>query len=73
MTQTPICFECEHFRQYQPLPFITPGECRWEPLGDIPDWLQTWLDTTDNYYGPKREVSTRWPVLTCQAFKETPK
>ena len=72
MSRLPICFECVHFAQYQPLHFRTPGECKWEPGESMPEWLQNYLSSTDRYYGPHREVSTSYPVLTCAAFKEKP-
>lgn len=71
-TSKPICFGCVHFAQYQSLHFRTPGECKWEPPGGVPEWLASYLRSTDRYYGPKREVSTSWPVLQCDAFKEKP-
>ena len=69
----PICFGCKHFRRYphQPLHFRTPGECTWD-VGPAPDWLTDWLGIEDKYYGPRREVSTAHPVLSCAAFEEKP-
>ncbi len=72
MSRQPICFGCKHFKQYQPLHFRIPGECGWEPRETVPDWLQGWLGITDKYYGPRREVSTAHPVLSCAAFEEKP-
>ncbi len=67
----PICFGCKHFKQYQPLHFMTPGECKWEPREAVPDWLQSWLDLAERYYGPKRGVSTNFAVrYECAAFEE---
>ena len=72
MSATPICFRCVHFRQYQPLHFRTPGECGWQPKEAVPVWLQFYLDSTDRYYGPKREVTTdfHFGINECEAFKE---
>jgi len=65
----PICFGCKHFRQRQPLHFLTPGECGWGP-GPSPEWLQSWLDSDDKYYGPKREIWTRGHIITdCPVFE----
>ncbi len=73
MIEKPICFGCKHFKQYGPLNFMTPGECKWEPSEAVPDWLQFWLNLDDRYYGPKRDVSTTFAVLSeCQAFEEKP-
>lgn len=66
----PICFGCRHFRQYQPLTFMTPGECKWEPGEAVPEWLQFWLGMDDRYYGPTREVRTTEPMRhECEAFQ----
>lgn len=70
MSVKPICFDCKHFKQYQPLHFMTPGECGWEPAGSVPEWLQLWLDMNCRYYGPNREVSTSHPIFSCEAFTE---
>lgn len=70
MAQKPICFDCIFFKQYQPLHFITPGECKWTPPMPVPEWMEGWLNIDDRYYGPHREVSTHHPVLTCEAFIE---
>lgn len=67
-----ICFGCKHFKQYQDLKTQTPGMCQWEPTESVPEWLQTWLGSTDRYHGPSRETSTVFPVQTCEAFEEKP-
>jgi hypothetical protein len=69
MRAPPICFKCEHFAQYQPLHFVTPGECTWKPKGHVPGWLEVWLCSTIKYHGPDRSVSTYWPHTSCKAFK----
>jgi hypothetical protein len=67
----PLCFQCKHFKQYQPLHFVTPGECKWEPANQTPPWFDLWFDSREQYYGPHREVSTRYCVITqCNAFQE---
>ena len=67
----PICFTCKHFKQYQPLTFVTPGKCGWEPREAVPEWLRSWLAIDEYYdYGPDRDVSTRVLVKTeCPAFE----
>lgn len=66
----PICFGCKHFKQYQPLTFNTPGACKWEPKEPVPDWLEFWLGSDDQYYGPDRDVRTRSHIRTeCPAFE----
>lgn len=68
--EKPICFDCIFFKQYQPLHFVSPGECIWQPNFEVPEWMENWLRLDDKYYGPNREVNTRHPVLTCEAFTE---
>lgn len=53
----PICFSCKHFRQYQPLTFVEPGECKWQPDA-VPAWLEPFIDS-DDPYGPNRAIRTR--------------
>lgn len=74
MSVEPICFRCRHFKQYQPLHFTTPGECKWEPTNQTPPWFDFWFDMRDRYYGPKREVSTNQfhAIMKCNAFEEKP-
>jgi hypothetical protein len=75
MRDPPLCFRCEHFKQYQPLHFVTPGECGWEPTGFMPEWVELWLKSKDRYHGPDRSVSAYRPRTSCGAFKpkeETP-
>lgn len=68
---TSQCFGCHYFKQYHPLTFQKPGECKWDP-GPQPAWLQDWLDLNDNYYGPKRMVESQgyFAVTDCPTFKE---
>jgi len=67
----PICFKCRYFKQYHPLTFYTPGECKWEPKEAVPEWLGSWLGVGDRYYGPQRDVSTKALVRTeCPAFEQ---
>jgi hypothetical protein len=69
----PICFQCKHFRQYQPLTFLYPGECGWQPAEAVPAWLEPYMVGTD-YYGPKREIRNRSHVIEeCLAFEATRK
>ncbi len=70
MSKTPLCFQCKHFTQYQPLHFLEPGECKWEPTNQTPSWFDLWFDSRDRYYGPHRAVRTDHPVTTCNAFEE---
>lgn len=72
MSSSPLCFRCKHFKQYQPLHFVTPGECKWEPREPTPDWLNNWLNLDCRYYGPAREVhsSMYHTVKNCEAFEE---
>lgn len=70
MSSKPLCFRCKHFKQYQPLTFITPGECGWEPREAVPEWVQNWLNMDCRYYGPAKDVSTYWPIMNCAAFEE---
>jgi hypothetical protein len=52
---------------------MTPGECKWEPTNHTPSWFDLWFDSRDRYYGPKRDVSTTFAVVThCNAFEEKP-
>lgn len=67
----PICFQCKHFRQYQPLTFLKPGECRWEPV-PVAAWLEPYI-WSDDYYAPKREIwSTGHIIEHCEAFAQLP-
>lgn len=67
----PLCFQCKHFKQHQPLHFVTPGECKWEPVNQTPEWFDLWFLSNDRYYGPQNEVSTRFCVVKeCGAFEE---
>lgn len=76
MSSNPICFKCVHFRQHQPLTFMTPGECGWQPKEAVPAWLWFYLSNTDKCYGAKREISTMpsfvIAVENCAAFEEKP-
>lgn len=70
----PICFDCKHFRQYQPLEFTIPGECGWT-YDPVPTWLELYLSSYgDRYYGPKRDVySARGgnpTIQKCAAFQK---
>jgi hypothetical protein len=69
----PICFHCRYFRQHQPLTFLTPGECRWEPSNRMrmPEWARIWLENNDKFYGPNREIWSRGNIVTeCPAFAD---
>jgi len=70
-----LCFGCKHFKQYQPLTFTTPGECRWEAPAEIPEWLANWLSMDARYHGPARVVYKAHPPDYCAAFSgvETPR
>lgn len=68
----PLCFQCRFFKQYQPLHFVTPGECKWEPTNQTPPWFDLWWGDRDRYHGPKRDVSTSFAVVNCNAFEEKP-
>jgi hypothetical protein len=63
----PICFQCQHFRQYQPLSFLKPGDCGWQPDA-VPAWLEPYINS-DDYYAPKREIWSRGHIIEhCQTF-----
>jgi hypothetical protein len=64
----PLCFGCKHFRQYQPLTFLQPGECRWDAV--TPAWLEPYV-WSDDYYAPKRAVWSRGGNLieACGTFE----
>lgn len=67
----PICFRCKHFRQHQPLTFLKPGSCGWQPDA-VPAWLEPFINSND-YYAPKRDIWGRdHTIQECQTFVAKP-
>jgi hypothetical protein len=67
------CFNCKHFKQTAPLDHWVSGYCNWTSPVALPPWLDNFVTSTDNYYGPKREVGkpfTAYEVKSCAAFEQ---
>lgn len=65
----PVCFRCKHFKQHQPLTFLKPRECSWQPDA-VPAWLEPYINS-DDYYAPKREIWSRGDTIQhCDTFTD---
>jgi hypothetical protein len=66
-----ICFTCCHFRQTAQLDFLVSGYCGWTPTEQLPPWLDSYVTSTDRFYGPKRDVGRPpYAVTACAAHEQ---
>jgi len=68
------CFECKHFKQTATLDFTISGFCDWQSPGNLPEWLNRYVEDNDAFYGHKRRVGKRYSgheVKSCDAFELT--
>jgi hypothetical protein len=64
------CFTCKHFKQTAPLDLHVSGYCDWKSPVPLPKWLDSYVTSSDAFYGPKREVGkphTGYEVKSCDA------
>ena len=67
------CATCKHLKQNAPLDFSIYGSCNWKIPVPLPQWLSDYVESTDLYYGPNRDVGRRYSgneVKSCDAFEE---
>jgi hypothetical protein len=70
-TAMSICFDCKHFKQTTDLSFMISGYCDWKSPVALPPWLKNYTTSTDNFYGPKRDVGKfAYQIKSCDAFEK---